>query len=183
MDLLLLASPTLPELWDSLAFFQTPPLMKPIRLKKRFIGLPGNGHISNHLINDIFQAARKPGGPLEGTVFSSHDLRRAFVTHIGKKGRKLGFPIDDIVGEVAKVTHKGEGKISVIEKFYDLDSDSSLKLRMLELWQDMILGAHGEKGRPDDRFFDLDEPAIEYTSEEWIQLQEENDRDEAIGRY
>lgn len=148
------------------------------QLKKRYAHVPGNGHISNHLINDIFQAARKPGGPLEGTTFASHDLRRAFVTHLGKKGRKLGFPYDDIVGEVAKVTHKGEGKISVIEKSYDLDTESSLKLRMLELWESLILGAHGEAKRPDDRWFELDEPAVEWTSEEWAQLQEQASADE-----
>jgi len=143
------------------------------QLKKRYAGIPANGHISNHLINDIFHAARKPGGPLEGTTFSSHDLRRAFVTHLGKKGRRLGFTHDDIIGEVAKVTHKGEGKISVIEKFYDLDSDSSLKLRMLELWQNMILGAHGEAMRPDERFFDLDEPVLHYSDEEEKMIKEQ----------
>lgn len=151
------------------------------QLRKRYAGLPANGHISNHLINDIFHAARKPGGPLEGTTFASHDLRRAFVTHLGKKGRKLGFPYDNIVKEIEKVTHKGEGKISVIEKSYDLDSDSLLKLRILELWQSMILGAYGEDKRPDDRIFDLDEPAVEYTPEEWIRIQEENERDAEMG--
>ena len=148
------------------------------QLRKRNAGSLGNGHISNHLINDIFQAARKLGGPLEGTTFSSHDLRRAFVTHLGKNGRKLGFPYDDIVGEVAKITHKGEGKVSVIEKFYDLDSDSSLKLRMLELWQHMILGAHGEDKRPDDRWFELDEAVVEYTDDEWRQIQKQTYHDQ-----
>lgn len=147
------------------------------QLKKRYAHIPGNGHISNKLVNDIFQAARKPGGPLEGTHFASHDLRRAFVTHMGKKGRKLGFPYDDIVSEVAKVTHKGEGKISVIQRFYDLDTDSSLKLRMLELWQNMILGAHGEAKRPDDRWFELDEPEVPLTREEWLRIQEQTESD------
>ncbi len=145
------------------------------QLKKRYAHVAGNGHISNKLVNDIFQSARKPGGPLEGTDFASHDLRRAFVTHIGKKGRKLGFPYDDIVSEVGKVTHKGEGKISVIERFYDLDTDSSLKLRMLELWQYMILGVHGEAKRPDDRWFELDEPDVEWTAE---QLRTHHESDE-----
>lgn len=147
------------------------------QLKKRYAHIPGNGHISNKLVNDIFQAARKPGGPLEGTDFASHDLRRAFVTHIGKKGRKLGFPYDDIVSEVAKVTHRGEGKISVIQKFYDLDTDSALKLRMLELWQDMILGAHGEAKRPDDRWFELDEPDSHWTEEQLREFKESEEYD------
>lgn len=147
------------------------------QIKKRFAHIPANGHISNHLVNDIFQVARKEGGPLEGTTFASHDLRRAFVTHLRHKGKRLGLGYDDIIGLIERVTHKGAGKISVIEKHYDMDPETAFSFRILLLWENMILGAHGEDKRPDDRWFDLDEPYTDYTADEWSELMQQVERE------
>ncbi|MNW03169.1 hypothetical protein D3C71_1990670 [compost metagenome] len=48
---------------------------------------------------------------------------------------------------------------------------------MLELWQYMILGAHGEAKRPDERWFELDEPEVPLTREEWLRIQEQTESD------
>jgi hypothetical protein len=138
------------------------------------------GHITNHLSNDVWNDARKPGGPLAGTDFSSHDARRAFVSHLGKRGKFLGLPYDNCVKDLQSITHKGEGKATVIERHYDLDGDETWRLKVLEMWESLILSAHGEKHRPDSEMFELDDdPMNGLTPEEYKSLViQQNDAEE-----
>lgn len=160
------------------------------QLRARRAGDAKNGHITNHMVNDIWRLAREEGGPLAGTEYSSHDGRKAFVTHMGKRGKQVGLPYDDCVKDLQAITHKGEGKATVIERHYDLDGDEQWRLRVLELWQNLILNAHGEKRRPDDDIWDLDEgEAFGLTQAEWRKMypnqeeieQEESERQERDG--
>lgn len=153
------------------------------QLRPRRGGSPTNNHITNHIVNDLWNEARKEGGPLAGTKYASHDGRKAFVTHMGKRGKQVGLPYDDCVKNLQAITHKGEGKATVIERHYDLDGDEQWRLRVLELWENLILNAHGEKRRPDDDIWDLEEgEAFGLTQAEWRKMypdQEEVEQDES----
>lgn len=137
-----------------------------------------DGHTVKNLPGQIWLDAREEGGPLhmvkkkpddpDPPDFSSHDARKAFVSHLGKRGKLLGLPYDNCVKDLQSITHAGEGKATVIEKFYDLDGDEQWRLRCLEMWESLILNAHGEKRRPHPDFFDLDEgEAFGLTQAEW----------------
>jgi len=86
------------------------------RLRRK--GDSGKGHMSERMLNEIMEEYRKKGGPLETVPWAStHDLRRAFVTHMNRRLEPLGLPR----GSVSMITRGDEGRVGLDEETYDLD--------------------------------------------------------------
>jgi integrase len=101
----------------------------------RRAGDAGDGHMAERMINEILENFRKPGRPVASAPFlATHDLRRAFVTHVGRRLRDLGLP----EGATELVTRGDEGRVGLDARTYDLDVRMPEKWSMLKEWERLV---------------------------------------------
>ena len=129
-----------------------------------------DGHLSDSTISDVTNRAKASGGPLPGTFGGSHDLRRAFTTHLGDWS-EFGFANEK---SVELVTHRNEGAESVSQAIYNMNPLLREKFKVLKAYQDLLLRSWDPKFDGDYSDWEL-EDAFEYEkmmaehSEEYFQ--------------
>ncbi|CAN7327039.1 tyrosine-type recombinase/integrase [Neorhizobium tomejilense] len=116
-----------------------------------------DGHLSDSTISDVTDRARAEGGPLPKTFAGSHDLRRAFTTHLGDWTR-FGFASEK---SVELVTHRNEGAESVSQAIYNLNPLLREKFKVLRAYQELLLRSYDPKFDGDYSPWEL-EDAFEY---------------------
>ena len=91
--------------------------------------------MSERMLNEVMEELRAPGGPLESAPWAAtHDLRRAFVTHMRPRATILGLGKD----AVPMITRADEGREGLDETVYDQDPALPAKAMMLEEWDRLI---------------------------------------------
>lgn len=96
---------------------------------------PGTGHMSERMLNEVLEELRAPGGPLASAPWAAtHDLRRAFVTHMRPRVTTLGLTKE----AVPMITRADEGRYGLDETVYDQDPALPDKSLMLEEWDRLI---------------------------------------------
>ena len=129
-----------------------------------------NGHLSDSTISDVTDRGRAKGGPLPSTFKGSHDLRRAFTTHLGDWS-KFGFAGKD---SVEKITHRNEGAESVSQAVYNLSPELREKFKVLQAYQTLLLKSYDPKWDGSLRIYEDLEDEVEFhetyreESEEWF---------------
>jgi len=116
-----------------------------------------DGHLSDSTISDVTDRARAEGGPLPSSFGGSHDLRRAFTTHLGD-WKAFGF---DGRNSVELVTHRNEGAESVSQAVYNMNPLLREKFAVLRAYQDLILRSGNPEWDEDYSPWEL-EDAFEY---------------------
>lgn len=103
------------------------------RLRRK--GDSGGKHLSERLLNEVMEDLRAPGGPLATAPWAAtHDLRRAFVTHMRPRVKALGLDAD----AVPMITRADEGREGLDETVYDQDPALPAKSTMLVEWDRLV---------------------------------------------
>nr|WP_223998967.1 hypothetical protein [Aureimonas sp. SA4125] len=98
-------------------------------------GDAGGSHIAERTLSDVLLTLRAPGGPLSSAPWvATHDLRRAFVTHMLPRTKALG--LDS--GAVPMITRADEGRYGLDETVYDQDPALPAKSAMLTEWDRVV---------------------------------------------
>lgn len=98
-------------------------------------GDAGGSHIAERTLSDVLLTLRASGGPLASAPWvATHDLRRAFVTHMRPRVKPLGLDAD----AVPMITRADEGRYGLDETVYDQDPALPAKFAMLTEWDRLV---------------------------------------------
>jgi integrase len=102
------------------------------QLRLRRAGDPGNGHLSERLLNSALAALQEPGRPLHAVQqFSTHSFRGWFTTHMGR----LGYNKSD----TKLVLDHSEGRTrDTTDAHYDWEQSLPEKFAILCAWDRLI---------------------------------------------
>lgn len=107
----------------------------------------GNRHIAERTISAVLEDLRAVGKPLESAPWvASHDLRRAFVTHMRPRVNSL-MPFRTISADdaIPMITRADEGREGLDETVYDQDPALPDKSKIMNEWARMVLEAYGKQ--------------------------------------
>lgn len=112
------------------------------KVKVRNAGDKKDGPTSGRQVSKVMEKMRKPGGVFHGLDIcpSTHDLRKAFVTHL--KPRMHEFQVGGkslTPDDIKMITHVNEGRADVASSVYDLNAYLDVKHAILTAWETYVI--------------------------------------------